>query len=227
MECDLCNRRDTPKVGLHCPVCSRTALYPIRLETARLLLEKGVLNEKIEQIISGQPLKEGSEDGQALSRAWNSESRKMHLQAIKERVETQKSELSNSQAEIRKLRDEIEQKRITLAQGKKSLEIIQQRLPTRQHQLIEKLNQIGNRGVRSFDSIHNSSVETRAFLCREVANLLGLSYQKRVDAERIRHYFLIAGHAIPNLRSLHRKFSGRMLELKRPANYAQINDVTT
>ena len=204
MECDICHRKDVAQVGMHCTVCARTTIYGLRIESARSLLEKESLARKVEQITSTPLPKDASDELRALSRTWRSEARKSNLQAAKQRVETLQSGKADSQAEVLQLRKEIDEKRAGLALRRKDLEITEGQVPSRRQSLVDKLNQIGNRGIKSFNNMNNSTIETRAFLCREAANLLGLRYQKLNNEEgRTNGRSLIGGHVIPDLRYIH------------------------
>ncbi len=204
MECDICCRKNVAQVGMHCTVCARTAIYGLRLESARLLLEKESLSRKLERVTSRDLSSDASNELKLLSRTWQAELRKTNLQAVKDRIKTSESVREASKAEILCLREEVEQKRFGLAQRKKELEIVKQQVPARQQSLVDKLNEIGSRGIRSFDKINTTTIETRAFLCREAATLLGLKYQKvKGDDGRLHGCFRIAGHVIPDLRYIH------------------------
>jgi Vacuolar sorting 38 and autophagy-related subunit 14 len=202
MECNICSRNDVAQVGMHCIVCARTAIYGLRLEAARLLLEKETLNAKIEKITSDTVSSNTSDDIKALSHGWRSELRKTNALAIKERIEEQKIHITSCKQQVSKLREELDQRRARVAQRNKDLEIIVENAPSRQHILTDKLKDIGKKGLRSFDSINSTSIETRAFLCREAANLLGMKHQRVKKAGQVRERFVIARHVISDLRSI-------------------------
>ena len=204
MECDICSRRDVEHVGMHCTVCAQTAIYAIRIETARLLLEKEELGRKVEQSISIPLLSNTTDDVKNLAQGWQSETRRTQLQVIKDKLETKQADKAAAQTEIAQLRDQVEQKRTQVAQRRKDLEIITQRVPDRQRNAIDRVDQITKRGMRSFDNISSSSVETRAFLCKEAASLLRVKQKKVKDrAGQIHERYWLAGHLVPDLRYVH------------------------
>ena len=204
MECDICNRKDVAQIGVHCTVCARTAIYALRIEVARLLLDRESLSRKIELATSEPLLGSALDDIKVLTHSWQSEIRKTKLQAVKERTERQRSEISSAKDTVLKLREDIIQKRARLAQRKTDIETVAQQVPTRRQNIVDKLNKIGNRGMRSFEYINTSSIDTRAFLCREAANLLGMKHQKVKDeAGHVYRRVLIAEHAVPDLRYTH------------------------
>lgn len=204
MECGICSRKDGAQVGMHCTVCARTAIYGLRLEHARLLLEKETLSRKFEQATTTTLPHNASNEPGVLSRAWQAELRKMKSQAVEDQVEAYEFARASSRAEISQLRQQVEQKRAGIAQRKKDLKAVKQQVPSRRETIVSKLNQIGNKGLRSFDNINKSTIDTRAFLCREAATLLGLRYQKvEGDKGRLQERFQIAGHGIPDLRYIH------------------------
>ena len=206
MECDICNRRDGAQIGMHCTVCARTAIYGLRIEHARLLLEKETLSRKFEQATITSLSHNASNEPGVLSRAWHAEFGKVKSQAVKDQVEAYESASASCRAEISQLREEVESKRAGIAQRRKDLKAVKQQVPSRRETIVGKLNQIGNKGLRSFDNINKSTIETRAFLCREAATLLGLKCQKvKDDSGRLQERFQIAGHAIPDLRYIHSK----------------------
>jgi hypothetical protein len=204
MECDICSRTDLDKVGAHCPVCARTAVYPLRLEAARALLEKEGLGAKVEQATADLLPNNATNEARSLARAWKLETSKSHSLTLKEGLEVKKADTSDLRETIDKMRTGIEGRRAATSQRKSEIDLIKQHIPTRQHALLSKHNQLGEKGVKSFDSIHDRSVHTRAFLCREAASLLRFRSQKVNRDGKIRQYFAIAGHTIPNLRYIHR-----------------------
>ena len=189
---------------MHCTVCARTAVYPIRLDIAKVLLEKEDLGRKVEQSASSSIPNNTSDEVRALAQGWRSEMRRTDLHALRQKVEAQDIAGASSRSEVLQLRDAIEQKRASLAQRGKDLDITERSLLPRRQTLMDKLSQIAKRGTKSFDSIHNSSADTRAFLCREAASLLGLRQKKvRDKTGNIHERFLVAGHIIPDLRFIH------------------------
>ena len=206
MECDICDRNDLAQVGIHCTVCARTSIYNTRLDNARLLLEKETLGHKIELATSILVPHNAADEIKFLNRAWRLEVSNSNIQAVKQRIEISLTDRATFKEEMTKLREDLELRRAGLAQRRKGLEIIKQQVPSRQKTLTDKLSQIGSRGNKSFDNINNSTTDTRAFLCREAATLLGLRFLKVKDEEGGAHgRYLIAGHIIPDLRHIHSK----------------------
>jgi hypothetical protein len=204
MECDICSRSDLDEVGAHCPVCARTAVYPLRLEAARTLLEKEGLGTKVELATTDIPTIDATNEIQSLARAWKLETSKSHSLTLKESLEVKKADTSDLRESIDKMRADIIKRRAATNQRKSEIGLIKEHVPGRQHSSLSKYNQMGEKGLKSFDSIHDRSVHTRAFLCREAASLLRFRSQRVNKDGKIRQYFTIAGHTVPNLRYIHR-----------------------
>jgi chromosome segregation ATPase len=204
MECEICSRKDVSNVGMHCTVCARTSIYALRLEAARLLLEKERLGQSIEKSTSQTPPTNGAVDAKAIQRGWRSELLQGKHHMLKQKIENMQLSTNNLREEILTMRKELVQKRTALAQRRSSLQTITESVPERRRQLFDKLKQIGRRGTRSFDTINTSSVDSRAFLCREAAALLGLR-QRRVRDElgHIHEQFFLANHLLKDLRQIY------------------------
>src|SRR6267378_4115154 len=54
MSCHVCSRAHSPRLSFYCTTCARNQLYQLRLENARLGLEKEALGRQIESAVAGE-----------------------------------------------------------------------------------------------------------------------------------------------------------------------------
>lgn len=197
MECNVCSRIHSTKLNLFCVACARSSVYATRLESAKVLLVKERLAAQLEDIVSQDAKKDESSGPQLLCRVEAG-------RAEKQDTETRTGEISEHtrilREELEQARKDISARRTQLATRKANLEAVNTRVPSQRKQKETRIAETTIRGNHSFESLHDRSVETRAFLCREAAMLLGLKHRKRRKGDLIVDQYYLAGLPITNLK---------------------------
>ena len=197
MECDICCRKHSPDLNFLCVGCARSSIYVTRLESAKVLLAKEQLALKIEAVVS--PKSENQERDNPLS-AWAFESAKVHKEETDARTYETLDHVRTLREELELARKEISARKAHLASRKADLEAIRARLPDQRNHRESKITDVIKRGKLSFAALDERSVETRAFLCREAALLLGLKQRKRRKDGGIFDQYYLGGLPIVDLK---------------------------
>jgi hypothetical protein len=201
MECDICERSgvDLSQVGLHCPMCARTALYIPRLEHGRVLLEKATLASKFENITNGA---ETTDHNRRLAKSWRTELTRVTASDVRENIEASQASIASLRDDISQLRRELSERRAKLAADRAALKTARGSTAGADKGQTDRRKDAMSKGLKNFDAIHEVSVETRAYLCREAASLLRLRQRKRRSGAGSQEYYAIAGWQIPDLREI-------------------------
>jgi hypothetical protein len=217
MECDICGRPGGTKLPIECATCARSAIYPLRLEHASILLEKEAMGRRVEAIVDG--VNHGaSQERLALSGAMID----MHDCAKAHELEKLTSDAIRLEDRIKyiseksqKLRSDMEEHKKTMAARKAELyqrrsdtESARYGLEAREEKELETLQAGIKRMNRRRDLKQQDIVGGRFSLCREAALLAGLrrSTRRRSDGS-VKETFTI-GNRLPifDLRELHSKY---------------------
>lgn len=199
MECSVCERSgdELVDVGVNCASCARTLLYGHRLEHARYLLEKAKLHSQFDAITTGKP------EEQRLTEAWNTEIHRTKVNDVRGRLSQSHEAIAALKTEIATLKEETARKKSDLAAEGKELKTTKATLAGSNKGQIDKLHDTMTKGIKGFESMHNASVDMRAYLCRETASLLRLRQRKSRSGDGSqRERYLIAGWIIPDLRTI-------------------------
>jgi hypothetical protein len=199
MKCDICARKgqELAHVGVHCASCARTILYALRLEHGQTLLERGALGARIESITLGKSAEK------RLENVWTIEADRARASDIRTRLGDGHTAISTVKQEIEGLRAEIMAMKADISKRRSILKTTRGTLAGRDKGEIDKLNEKIARGTKNFDAIHGAAVETRAYLCREAANILRLRQGKprsSNQAQTLRYF--IGTIPIPDLKAI-------------------------
>lgn len=201
MECDVCARSgsDLSDIGLYCTSCARAALYTPRLELGRVLLEKASLNSKFDDITNDSNTLEHS---RRLAKSWRTEVSRTRGGDTRDNLQQNQASIISTKDEIVSMRDEIAKTKAELESRRAALKTVRGSLAGQEKGQTDRLGEVMAKGLKNFNAIHDASVETRAYLCREAATLLRLRQRKTRKNDQIREHYLIAGWQIPDLRSI-------------------------
>jgi hypothetical protein len=201
MECDICDRSGTSllNTGLHCPSCARSTLYLPRLEHARMLLEKAALNTKFDDITKGA---DNLDHSLRLAKSWKTEIARAKANDVRETLQQSEASIASVKENITGLRKELAQRRTKLDTGRATLKHAKGAVAGHDKGQMDRRKDAMAKGTKSFDTIHEASVETRAYLCREAASLLRLRQRKRRTNDGAHEYYAIAGWQVPDLRDI-------------------------
>ncbi len=211
-------RSCSSKLPFCCPSCVRSVLYEPRLRNAKILLEKEHLASRIERIHSSA---EGTDklpqtlqvkqNSQAITK-WSIESRNIQKAQAKDRTKAIHEHTRTLRDEIKAAQEEIAKRKAVLQKKRSEWNTIKSVVPERRKASLEKAQEEIKKTTQSWDTTHNSAIETRSFLCREAAHLHGLQQRKKMRGGVVRDQYTIGG--IP------------LLDLK-DINSAKANELTT
>ncbi|KPI44927.1 uncharacterized protein AB675_2538 [Cyphellophora attinorum] len=199
MECDICarNGKELTDLGVNCASCARTTLYALRLEHGQTLLERGSLGSRIESITLGK----GSD--KRLENVWTIEADRARASDIRTRLGDGHGSISTVKQEIEDLKAEIQRRKVDLTRRRSTLKTTKGTLAGRDKGETDKFGEKLARGRKNFDAIHAAAVETRAYLCREAANILRLRQGKSRSANQTQSLrYFIGTTPIPDLKSI-------------------------
>ncbi|KAF7593877.1 hypothetical protein BBP40_010688 [Aspergillus hancockii] len=217
MSCHICSRASSSRLRYLCPTCARSELYQLRIESARVLLEKEFLGQQIDKAISSKtaleaPSDEPETENASLEnddhRVWVIQTINNELAKSSARTKTLASQIENIQLEIRDKQRNISQRRLTLARRRSDTGSAQYQLTDREAAILSGIQNNIKRTDHLWHSLHSKTAEARIFLCREAANLYGLRQKvKRKDVITLQPNFITnSGFAIlltPTSTTLH------------------------
>lgn len=210
MDCGICQKNLTQEDGPNCVGCVRSMLYPIRLELARVLLEKEAFGKKVEAIVAEDEPEEPLDNAIAILRtAYQQQFEMDEVQQInEENSETERQlaiaqkELELKQEKAKQLKELLDKRRVNLAAAK---DAARKNEAKKWEELKEKSAQL----KADHDIVHNKIVDAKAVLCREAASLLGLRrVKKKIKDGSIKDCYMIAQLPLPDLKDINSKYIG-------------------
>lgn len=210
MDCGICQKNLTQEDGPNCVGCVRSMLYPIRLELARVLLEKEAFGKKVEAIVAEDEPEEPLDNAIAILRtAYQQQFEMDEVQQInEENSETERQlaiaqkELELKQEKAKQLKELLDKRRVNLAAAK---DAARKNEAKKWEELKEKSAQL----KADHDIVHNKIVDAKAVLCREAASLLGLRrVKKKIKDGSIKDCYVIAQLPLPDLKDINSKYIG-------------------
>ncbi|KAJ5825541.1 hypothetical protein N7474_002679 [Penicillium riverlandense] len=207
MSCHTCSRTPHARLSFYCPTCARNQLYQLRIDSTHVLLEREVLGQQIETVVSdGNHQRRSVESIPDSSRRWT-------IQAITTRQAESSSRREGLSRQINDLKSEIKDKQAHISGCKTRLSRRHSDAESAKYQLSEReagiLTGVQNTTKRTehlWHSLHSKTAEARIFLCREAANLYGLR-QKVSRKGQVPETYAIGGIVIKDLRDMNGKFS--------------------
>ena len=120
----------------------------------------------------------------------------------KDQAEKISSNVRELQEQNKKLREAALARRKTIAERRAQLSTAQNMLSHKQVTAPEPIKKATAKVQAQWNSLHIFDVDSRIFLCKEAATLLGLKQRKRKKGAPGRDIYMIAGVQIPDLRDL-------------------------
>ncbi len=187
-------------------------VYGVRLELARVLLEKEELGRKVEAITNPEEPNELLDDELAILRAaWQKQWDDVeHEKAIDQEDELARQlVITRKEVELKKAR--AKELRDNLAQLKLNMYHAQEALHLGQREKYEELKEASERGQAQHDALHTKIVDAKAVLCREAAVLMRLRHAKKKTKDgAIKDCYLIAGLPLPDLKDINSKLNSKV-----------------
>ena len=214
MSCHICFRAPAPRIRLLCPTCARNQLYQLRIENARILLEKQSIAEEIEATVTlgiAQAEHPSEYDGNiAACEVGSLPTWTLQVIAKKEaessaRMRSVSGQIESLISEINDKRLDISQRRLALARQNSDSESAQYQLCERETALLAGMQNNTKRTDHLWHSLHSKTAEARIFLCREAANIYGLQRKTKNKDGALQETYTIGGVDIIDLRDLNGK----------------------
>lgn len=211
MSCHVCSRAPTSRLRYLCPTCARNQLYQLRIETARVLLEKESLEQQIDNAVSSINTFEVSFDqsGAGSSRIQDEDHRVWVMQTIANekaksstRTKTLASQIETLQLEIRNKQRNISERKLTLARRRSDAESAKYQLVDREAATLSSIQNNAKRTDHLWNSLHSKTAEARIFLCREAAYLYNLRQRLRKKDDNVKEVYTIGAIPILDLRDM-------------------------
>lgn len=211
MECGICLYELGQIRQPVCPSCARAAIYESRIQQIHGLLEKEQLHKRIDTVVQGASVSDivpQSPDAQSVDLAESSKklqiSRwKTQTTVIEQRIEDIKEQQMRLREQIENAKADNERRRQDCRQRRSEIRKAAFDLKSRKPQLVDPMHSEIKRLHHKLGKVNNRLMEGRVQLCRETANIAGLSLRKRKTTDgKYREDYIIAGIHIPNLREL-------------------------
>ncbi|KAJ9610558.1 hypothetical protein H2200_005335 [Cladophialophora chaetospira] len=201
--CLGCHKHFTADTPGNCASCANNMLYTARFDLARVLLEKESLQKKVEAIVGSEPKEPLDEETARLRKGWQRQQAMMEEQREKEQEEDIRRELVIKKKEVEERRAYAEKLKANLEQRKANLAIAKDALHRNSKKKQRELKEANEKLKADYDALHNKTVDTRAILCREAANLLRLTHSKKKTKDgTIKDRYYIAGLSLPDLKDI-------------------------
>ncbi|KAK5307486.1 hypothetical protein LTR99_000458 [Exophiala xenobiotica] len=204
MDCGICQKNLTQEDGPNCVGCVRSMLYPIRLELARVLLEKEAMGKKVEAIVAEDEPEEPLDNELAiLRRAYQQQFEADEVQQIEEENSETERELAIAQKELELKQEKSKQLKELLDKRRANLAAAKEAERKNQAKKREELKVKSAQLKADHDIIHNKVIDAKAVLCREAASLLGLRrVKKKIKDGSIKDCYMIAQLPLPDLKDI-------------------------
>ncbi|KAJ5099109.1 UV radiation resistance protein and autophagy-related subunit 14-domain-containing protein [Penicillium argentinense] len=225
MSCHICNSAHSRSPCL-CPTCARNRLYQLRVETARILLEKESLGQQIRATVDPEPVKRSSpredptvERDHECSHSWNLQTTFEQQAAASFRTDELSKHISILRKEIQARKTDIAERRASLTRKRSDAESAQYQLAERETTALTGIQNTNKRAEHIWHSLHSKTAEARIFLCREAAHLYGLR-QKPPRKGSSRQRYVLGANLVVDLRDMN---GARAAEISASfANVAQL-----
>jgi hypothetical protein len=202
MQCDICFRTGGSKLPFLCPTDARNVLYVPRLENARVLIEKDVLDQQVSAITSRNaeakhPQIALEPPHQVIKSRWDVERAQSETYLCDERTQRIIMQAEELRAKIESARADLAGRKAMIARRRSELASATNGLETRRFRQIESVDKKIKMRTYEWNKMHRETAVARAFLCGEAAKLYGLRRLKERDVGQ--DEYSIAGIPIVDL----------------------------
>lgn len=212
MSCHVCSRPSSSRLPFYCSTCARNQLYQLRVDNARILLEKEAIGRQIETALIGENDDDKRRRDDMPAQLEQKRCRRLALQAAhtKEaqcsaRTKAILDHIEFLKSEIKEKKGDIVRRKAALAQRQSDAESAKHQLPERRSAMLTSIQNSTKRTEHLWHALHNKTAESRIFLCREAANLYGLRQKVRKKNGETRESYVIGGVTIVDLRDMNSK----------------------
>lgn len=208
MSCHVCSRAHSSRLSFYCSTCARNQLYQLRLENARLGLEKETLGRQIESAVASERTQrrgsqvEVADDSEQKQPTWAVQVAQTEGALSLAKSKATITHMDILKSEIKEKRSDISRRRTTLAQRRSDAESANYQLTDRQTATLTGVQNSIKRTEHLWHALHNKTAESRVFLCREAASVYGLRQKLRKKNGEVRASYVIGGVTILDLREM-------------------------
>ncbi|PGG98571.1 hypothetical protein AJ79_08824 [Helicocarpus griseus UAMH5409] len=209
--CHVCDRKPNARLQCLCPTCARNQLYPLRLNHAKVLLQKEAVGKEIEAAVvakntdDAEPTEEGKSDNsnpEQDSFRWAFQATKSRASQSAARTAAIRDHSSTLREEIKQKREDIARRKAVLKQRRSDIESATYKVADRRASALATVQKEIKNTEGLWNSLHNKTAQSRVFLCREVANLYRLRQRTRRKNGELVTVYTIGGVSIVDLRDL-------------------------
>lgn len=208
MRCAICLAKPLTESELQCPACARAALYPLRIQYAKVLLERERFSQEAESTIHDA---EARGDHSA-SPGDNTAARKLEFEQDVAQLAETKAKLQQITEHSSRLREQSDQSRASIAQRRtvmcqrqRSLAAKRAELETSYVHEVKPLRPTMKNIRSTLDAISREMHGFRAIRCRVAASLAGLQRTPRKTPSGVHYDYSIGGTSLMNLRQISSK----------------------
>ena len=199
MQCDICFRTGGHKLPFLCPTDARNALYDPRIQNARVLVEKDVLDREITTLLESKLNRDETHPHKPT--ADRADISRLHAEKDETADRTQQiiAHADELQVKVDKAREELAKKKAVISRRKSELATASNGVETRRTRQTEEVEKSIRMTKYKWNQTHSVTASSRSFLCGEAAKLYGL---RRIRRNGGLEEYRIGGIPIMDLRSL-------------------------
>lgn len=207
MDCFTCKKLSEKEDGLVCVACTRSLMNPLRIELAKVLLEKEELEKKVNHIIDPENHPAPDEETKRLGifyqenhlREIEAEETRMQEEKVRELLAVKQKELEALRARRDLLKSSNAKRRGDFAKAKREAK-------EKEKQQFKEAKEKEKEVKAKAEALHNKTIEAKATLCREVASLMRLRQgKKKMKDGTIKEHYFVSGLILPDLRQINSK----------------------
>lgn len=213
MQCDICRRSPSERLPFHCTICARNVVYEARIRIAQILLQNEAAGGAVERktgtrnSAASHSKSPSSAESRETSMAWTIQRAYADQASSTEKAEHILTHMKALQNQTEAMKTEIAHRKARIAQRRADLQSAQDELAVREATALEPVEKGVRRMEHRWDAMHAKTLESRVFLCREVAQLYGLQRRKTKKETARGDAYSIGGMPIADLRDLDSKGS--------------------
>ena len=210
MQCDVCRRYWSSKLPFNCTTCARNTLYETRIEQAQTLLQRETAGNGVIGIVGATESNTSSskvpgKENATSTKTWELERASSARVNSLDRTQAILSHSDALRKELKATRESIAKRKALLSQRRSDYDSASHQLSQRRAAALEPVENGIIRTQTRWDALHDRTVESRVFLCREAANLYALQQRKRRRGVLGRDNYTVGGVPIVDLRDLNSK----------------------
>ena len=197
MSCQICCGPPKKRLEFCCSTCARNQLYQLRVDYAKVLLEKESAGNQIEAAVAK------SEGGtEAHPSRWAIQAAHTRKSQSVAKTQTMRDHMAVLKEDMRKSREEAATRRAAISQRRSDAESTTYHLSERREASLSKVHSDIKRLEHKWNRVHDKTAQSRVLLCREVANLYRLRQKTRRRNGMLLNRYALGGVSIVDLRDM-------------------------